>query len=356
MDSCDDALARPADSSPPQKVGGGTFGSVFRTRGHILKRMHNYGDVDASMLLRELAVLEHLRSPHLVRGRGARMEAGALVFCMEDGGNDLKALLHLRTIRGDDVLMLMRQLLLGVQHLHEQGILHCDLKPANIVLKDGCLKVADFGMATDERCRPQEPHVVTRWYRAPELELLPSEAPYGGTYSFPVDMWSVGCILGEMLLSAYEKLAAPLFQSSHSAFTPDARGARQSAAERSHLCVTVSVLVALYEEQELDTSTLKQQWDHMDMPPTAWDRKYLRSLKHAPPASVQTLLLPLLLPWPEARMTAEQALDQLETLDTSFAPRPSSPPASPQFRQWMGMSNEHAQQMLQVVVPGMYSL
>jgi len=76
------------------------------------------------------------------------------------------------------------------------------MKPSNLLLNSDCLmKVADFGLARslkhnrqDEVAPPLTDYVATRWYRAPEI-LLGS-----GHYTFGVDMWAVGCILGEMLL------------------------------------------------------------------------------------------------------------------------------------------------------------
>ncbi|KAL9962779.1 hypothetical protein ACROYT_G031917 [Oculina patagonica] len=89
---------------------------------------------------------------------------------------------------------LMYQMLCGVKHLHDAGIIHRDLKPSNIVVKSDCsLKILDFGLArTAGAAFMMTPYVVTRYYRAPEVIL-------GMGYSENVDVWSIGCILGEMI-------------------------------------------------------------------------------------------------------------------------------------------------------------
>ncbi|KAG7156531.1 Mitogen-activated protein kinase 15-like [Homarus americanus] len=99
---------------------------------------------------------------------------------------------------------IMYQLFRAARYLHSGSVIHRDLKPSNLLLDSDCrVKVADFGLARSvEPCALVEPqgdptltnYVATRWYRAPEI-LLNSKR-----YTLGVDMWSLGCILGEMLL------------------------------------------------------------------------------------------------------------------------------------------------------------
>ena len=87
------------------------------------------------------------------------------------------------------------QLLAGVAFCHDRRVLHRDLKPQNLLVnKDGELKLADFGLARafGIPVRSYTHEVVTLWYRAPDV-LMGSRK-----YSTPVDIWSVGCIFGEM--------------------------------------------------------------------------------------------------------------------------------------------------------------
>ncbi|RVE56489.1 hypothetical protein OJAV_G00221650 [Oryzias javanicus] len=78
--------------------------------------------------------------------------------------------------------------------LHKNRIIHCDLKPENILLKQqgrSGIKVIDFGSSCFEHQRVYT-YIQSRFYRAPEVIL-------GARYGMPIDMWSLGCILAELL-------------------------------------------------------------------------------------------------------------------------------------------------------------
>ena len=95
-----------------------------------------------------------------------------------------------------EIKQLMLQLTSGVSYLHENYILHRDLKTSNLLLSNkGQLKIADFGMAryVGDPSPKLTSLVVTLWYRAPELLLGAKE------YGAAIDMWSVGCIFAELL-------------------------------------------------------------------------------------------------------------------------------------------------------------
>lgn len=93
------------------------------------------------------------------------------------------------------------QICCGVKYIHSSDVIHRDLKPNNILITaQGTLKICDFGLARGinekwlnyKRSRQITSYVATRWYRAPELILTRK------TYGKEVDMWSVGCIIGEL--------------------------------------------------------------------------------------------------------------------------------------------------------------
>ncbi|XP_036813261.1 mitogen-activated protein kinase 12 isoform X3 [Oncorhynchus mykiss] len=109
-------------------------------------------------------------------------------------GTDLGKLMKMERLSQDRVQFLVYQILKGLKYIHSAGIIHRDLKPGNLSVNEDCeLKILDFGLArqTDTEMTG---YVVTRWYRAPEVILNWMH------YTQTVDIWSVGCIMAEMLL------------------------------------------------------------------------------------------------------------------------------------------------------------
>ncbi|KAK0400105.1 hypothetical protein QR680_003360 [Steinernema hermaphroditum] len=108
-------------------------------------------------------------------------------------GADLSNILKIQRLTDDHIQFLVYQILRGLKYIHSAGIIHRDLKPSNIAVNEDCeLKILDFGLArqTDDEMTG---YVATRWYRAPEIMLNWMH------YTKTVDIWSVGCIMAELI-------------------------------------------------------------------------------------------------------------------------------------------------------------
>nr|XP_026265547.1 mitogen-activated protein kinase 15 [Urocitellus parryii] len=123
-----------------------------------------------------------------------------LVFEFMD--TDLNAVIRKGSVLEDThKRFIFYQLLQATRFLHSGHVIHRDQKPSNVLLDANCrVKLCDFGLARSLSNLPEGPeggalteYVATRWYRAPEVLL---SSPW---YTLGVDMWSLGCILGEML-------------------------------------------------------------------------------------------------------------------------------------------------------------
>ncbi|ROT60625.1 cyclin-dependent kinase 11B [Penaeus vannamei] len=189
----------------------GTYGVVYRAREKAtnqivaLKRLKMEKEKEGFPItsLREVNTLLKGQHENIVTVReivvGSNMDK--IYIVMDYVEHDLKSLMETMRLKKQmftigEVKTLMIQLLRAVHHLHDNWILHRDLKTSNLLLSHrGILKVGDFGLAREygSPLKHYTPIVVTLWYRAPEL-LLGSKQ-----YSTHIDVWSVGCIFGELL-------------------------------------------------------------------------------------------------------------------------------------------------------------
>lgn len=187
----------------------GTYGVVYRAQdkqtGQIvaLKKVKMAREKNGFPLtsLRETTILMAHRHPNIVGVKEIVVGSSNLnniFIVMEFLDHDLKDLMEdmKAPFLASEVKCLMKQLLQGMEFLHDNWILHRDLKTSNLLLSNrGILKIADFGLAREygSPLKPYTFEVVTEWYRCIEL-LLGARV-----YSTAVDMWSVGCIFAELI-------------------------------------------------------------------------------------------------------------------------------------------------------------
>jgi len=195
-------------------IGQGTFGEVFKARCRTdrskivaLKKvlMENEKEGFPITALREIRILQLLNHENIVnlieicRQYSRHKTTFYLVFDFCE--HDLAGLLSNINVKFSlgEIKKVMQQMCEGLFFIHNNKIIHRDMKAANILItKQGILKLADFGLARAISINKQgHPNrytnrVVTLWYRPPELLL--GERNYGPA----VDMWGAGCIMAEM--------------------------------------------------------------------------------------------------------------------------------------------------------------
>ncbi|CAF3055352.1 unnamed protein product [Rotaria socialis] len=206
------------------KIGEGTYGEVFKARDKqtgdlcALKkvRLENEKEGFPITAVREIQILRQLTHENIVNLKEIVMDARSISDIRNDTSfylvfeycdHDLFGLLDSGLIQLDldHIASLMFQIMSGLAYCHNRKFLHRDIKCSNILLNNhGNIKLADFGLArlynAEDKDRPYTNRVITLWYRPPELLL--GEERYGPA----IDIWSCGCILGELFQRR------PLFQ------------------------------------------------------------------------------------------------------------------------------------------------
>ena len=192
------------------KLGKGAYGIVWkaidkrqRTTVALKKCFDAFRNAtDAQRTYREIQYLQQLSGhDNIIRLRNVLKSENHrdiyLVFDFME--TDLHAVVRANILEPIHKQYIIYQLVKSIYYMHSAELLHRDIKPSNLLLDSNCLvKVCDFGLcrSVNEAQGPNPvltDYVATRWYRAPEILL-------GSTcYMKAVDIWSVGCILGEML-------------------------------------------------------------------------------------------------------------------------------------------------------------
>ncbi|KAL6706250.1 serine/threonine protein kinase, CMGC, CDC2/CDK subfamily [Coniothyrium glycines] len=187
-------------------VGSGTYGKVFKgvhvyTKDMVaLKKIRMEGERDGFPVtaIREIKLLQSLNHDNIVRLREVMVEKNDCFMVFEYLSHDLTGLLNHPTFKLEQSHKkdLAKQLFEGLDYLHRRGVLHRDIKAANILVSNkGQLKLADFGLArfyAKSSKLDYTNRVITIWYRSPELLL--GETQYGPA----VDIWSAACVLVEI--------------------------------------------------------------------------------------------------------------------------------------------------------------
>ena len=212
----------------PDKLGSGSYGLVYAGLNKVtskkvaIKNIKNFDADTASIkqLLREVTLLRLLKEhpciislEDMILTTEDPFNGANLVFERYDTDLD-KVIRSKQNLTSDHIQFFLYQIILGIHYIHSARVIHRDLKPSNILINSNCdIKICDFGLARPTHniretslpasddppqiFRELTEYVVTRWYRSPEVILKCS-----GRGNPSLDMWSIGCILAELILCA----------------------------------------------------------------------------------------------------------------------------------------------------------
>lgn len=176
-----------------QPIGEGTFGKVYKsikdTEYFALKKISSGLHITT---IREIKILRSLSHKNIIQLIEINVDNSDIFLVFPFYRFDLYSYLKRNIPNRREIIHICKQIAEGIKYLHSKNVIHRDIKTSNILLDINLnIKIADFGMSTHFN-KSMSPNVVTLWYRAPEILLNLS-------YSFEIDIWGFGCILGELM-------------------------------------------------------------------------------------------------------------------------------------------------------------
>ena len=283
-----------------KKIGKGAYGVVFKATDKktkeiiALKKLYDAfrNDTDSQRTFREVMLLQELngheniiRLLNVIKAEN-NMDLYLIFEYME---SDLYNVIRANILQDIHKRYIIYQMLKALKFIHSADIIHRDLKPSNVFINSDCsIKLGDFGLARTLQNRKNgflpivTDYVATRWYRAPEMLL-------GATnYSKAVDMWSVGCILVELMT------AKPLFPG-------------KSTKNQIMLVLEVTGIPSKEDFEIVKENTgLQIDWEIF---PLKMVKKSIKSIMPGSPSDAVDLVKKLLCFNPDQRLTVEQALE-----------------------------------------------
>ncbi|OCB91441.1 mitogen-activated protein kinase [Sanghuangporus baumii] len=252
-----------------------------------------------------ISILDIIRPPSL--------EAFKEVYLIQElMETDMHRVIRTQDLSDDHAQYFIYQTLRALKALHSADVIHRDLKPSNLLLNANCdLKVCDFGLARS--VKTAEPsgtetgfmteYVATRWYRAPEIMLTFKQ------YTKAIDVWSVGCILAEMLSGK------PLFP----------------GRDYHHQLTLILDVLGTPTLDEFYAITTRRSRDYIRALPFRKKRPFAALFPNANPLAIDFLTKTLTFD-PKKRITVEEALAH-PYLEAYHDPEdePEAPPLDPEF-------------------------
>jgi serine/threonine protein kinase len=203
-----------------EKIGGGTFGEVWRAHHHVWTDQQVAIKIPTDPqyirnLQREGTAIHGLVHPNIVRALGFDPYGDPPYLVMEYvPGRDLRKLIQSKALTVQDAVAIIRQVLAGLEHAHEHGLIHRDIKPENILIHqradtagyvEGTVKVTDFGLgqvvkvSTDSIAYSASMNSADAERISGTLDYMPREQREGAEVDARADLYACGVVLYEML-------------------------------------------------------------------------------------------------------------------------------------------------------------
>jgi serine/threonine protein kinase len=177
------------------KIGEGTYSTVV-AKGNSAVKIIEPKHFECG--IREVVFVRHCDHPNVIKFQDVVITPDRRVsIYMKKYNGDLNRLLKEKSLSIEEIMGYSYDILNAVDYIHSRGIIHCDLKPKNLLIdkRNSCIVICDFGISVLGEEKYYTSHIQTSTYRAPEID-------FGQNYlrfNEAIDMWSVGCMLYEMV-------------------------------------------------------------------------------------------------------------------------------------------------------------
>lgn len=177
-------------------IGEGTYSKVYAIDQNTAVKISADDCYDYS--LREIIIINLFDHPHVIKTKKVEYDGAINKIYMDLYQCDLRTYLDKFSLSLNVIRAFVFDLLSALSHIHSKGIIHCDIKPQNLLIRDPYnprLVVCDFGLSMFASDEFHSSYIQTCNYRAPEVNISNAKSKH----SFAIDMWSVGCVLFEMI-------------------------------------------------------------------------------------------------------------------------------------------------------------
>ncbi|KAF0693777.1 Aste57867_15276 [Aphanomyces stellatus] len=265
-----------------------------------------------SKILNEVQFLHKFNSTHVLKFHNWYESSNHIwiifEFCI--GGDLLNLITQDKSLPESSIKGFGHDIMMGLQYLHANGVIYCDLKPANVLIDEyGCLKLSDFGLArkipTEESAQKNDQSPGSPHYMAPELfDQLP-------VHSFASDFWALGCVLYELRTGSQPFANCGFMDLRHMIQNAQLELPPRNATMSGEFC---DLLTRLLEKSPSHRIT----WDELLQHPF-WENRSSDTPPPLPPQEYFSTRYPR--PGPTPAVTLSQPSPPLAILSGSHSPR-----------------------------------